>query len=243
MIYYIVSIIVAIFAIVFLIVSICINPSNKKRNNKTTKPSNSNCNNYTSQKYSDISSHRQINIYSKNVRTGFFTPEEKIVGIKGERIATKRIISVMREDDVLITNLNITVADRDTELDNVIINKYGVFIIETKYLEGRLSGNEKDYYWEKYSYSSYGNLYKKEIRNPIRQVNRQIYLLSDYLKHFDEYVWIEGYVYFVNKNSPVVSNRILNNENDIDKAIHSFSRKELSSDTINHIVRLLTYNY
>ena len=60
-------------------------------------------------------------------------------------MAANLIREVLNEDDRLFTNVNIECDGMSAELDNVIVNSYGVFIIETKNCKGRLYGNEDDY--------------------------------------------------------------------------------------------------
>ncbi len=48
-----------------------------------------------------------------------------------------------------------------------------------------------------------GNVFTKEVKNPIRQMKRQTYLLSRYLKENGIWIWISPYTYFINDNSPV----------------------------------------
>ena len=77
------------------------------------------------------------------------TPEYKRVGIRGEVKASNAILSVMRDDDRLFTNVSINYDGRPAELDNVIVNKYGVFVIEVKNYAGDIYGNEDDFEWQK----------------------------------------------------------------------------------------------
>lgn len=56
---------------------------------------------------------------------------------------------------------------------NVVVNKYGVFIFEVKNYKGQLYGNEDDYNWKKYKDDGYGNTFVKEVKNPIKIVNRK----------------------------------------------------------------------
>lgn len=73
-------------------------------------------------------------------------------------------------------------------------------------------GNEDDQYWNKYKISRGNKEYIKEIRNPIKQLKREIYLLKEYLKYYGVDLWIEGYVLFVNMNSPVESEYTVNDK-------------------------------
>ena len=155
-----------------------------------------------------------------------FEPEEKRVGRQGERIATNIIKRVLREDDYLFTNVPVSYDGKNAELDNVIVNKYGVFIIEVKYYKGRLYGAEDDYEWQKYKDDGYGNTFEKNVKNPIKQVKRQTYILA----------------FLVNGNSPVNSSYMLESLDDIDKAIHTFGKNRLNVQTIESIKKLLSNN-
>ena len=92
---------------------------------------------------------------------------EKRAGRRGEHIATEIIKGVLREGDYLFTNISVSYDGKRTELDNVVVNKYGVFIFEVKNYKGQLYGNEDDYNWEKYKDDGYGNTFVKEVKNPV----------------------------------------------------------------------------
>ena len=81
-------------------------------------------------------------------------------------------------------------------------------------------GNEDDQYWNKYKISRGSKEYIKEIRNPIKQLKREIYLLKEYLKYYGIDLWINGYVLFVNMNSPIDSDYTINNESELNSILH-----------------------
>ena len=147
------------------------------------------------------------------------------------------VIGVLREGDYLFTNISVSYDGKRTELDDVVVNKYGVFIFEVKNYKGQLYGNEDDYNWEKYKDDGYGNTFVKEVKNPVKQVKRQIYILAKYLEGYN--VWVEGYVILIRSNSPVQSTYILQSVEDIDRAIHTFKRNHLSRDTVESIKKML----
>ena len=165
-------------------------------------------------------------------------PEER-AGREGEYIAINIIRRVLRNEDVLLTNVDISYDGRKAELDNVIINKYGVFIIEVKNYAGTIYGKTDDYTWIKYKTDPYGNTFTKTVRNPIKQVNRQVYLLARHLEEYGFYVWVEGYAFFVQGNSPVWCKEVLGSSNDIDKAVHTFNKNRLSVSDIESIKAIL----
>ena len=98
-------------------------------------------------------------------------------------------------------------------------------------------GDIDDYNWEKYKDDGYGNTFVKEVKNPVKQVKRQIYILAKYLEGYN--VWVEGYVILIRSNSPVQSTYILQSVEDIDRAIHTFKRNHLSRDTVESIKKML----
>lgn len=164
---------------------------------------------------------------------------QRAAGKKGEKEATRIIKSVLREDDRLFTNVSISYDGRPAELDNVIVNKYGVFIIEVKYFSGRLSGAEDDRKWTKVHISRGGNAYYKTVFNPIKQVKRETYILAKYLDCHGVRVWVEGYGMIIGARSPVNSKYMLENRAEIDRAIHTLVKNCLTPEKIKAITDLL----
>lgn len=170
-----------------------------------------------------------------------FEAPERRVGRLGEERAAEIIRSVLKEDDRLFTNVQISYEDKPAELDNVIVNKYGVFIIEVKNYNGTLVGKEDDYEWVKYHTTDAGNTYSKMVKNPIKQVKRQVYILAKYLEYYSPTRgWVEGYAMLLDGNSPVESGYILSSIEDIDRAIHTPKRNRLTPKTINEIAKLVS---
>lgn len=165
--------------------------------------------------------------------------ESKRAGRRGEVVATNAIKGVLRDGDLLFTNVEISYDDRPAELDNVIVNQYGVFIIEVKNYKGHLYGTEDDYEWKKYKDDGYGNTFEKNVKNPIKQVKRQIYILAKYLDYYGSRVWVDGYVLLIHGNSPVQSGYVLSSIQDIDRAIHTPGRNCLSKQQTEAISNLL----
>lgn len=52
-------------------------------------------------------------------------------------------------------------------------------------------------------------------------------------------MWVEGYVILIHGNSPVQSKYLLENIEDIDRAIHTFGRNRLSKNTVESIRKML----
>lgn len=71
-------------------------------------------------------------------------------------------------NDILIRD-----GDYTTQVDHVIISRYGVFVIETKNMHGKIYGTGKSEYWSQYlpdvGYKRYGYTQKYTVRNPLWQ--------------------------------------------------------------------------
>ena len=165
--------------------------------------------------------------------------QKRIAGKEGELQAKKILNHYLNENDLLLNNVNISIHGRNTELDYVVINNNGIFIFEVKNFSGKLVGHEDDQYWNKYKISSGNKEYIKEIRNPIKQLKREIYLLKEYLKYYGVDLWIEGYVLFVNMNSPVESEYTVNDKSEIDDILHLRRNQVLTKNQIEKIISIL----
>ena len=169
----------------------------------------------------------------------FFTPGYKKAGIRGETAAANAIETILRPGDNLFTNVSIEYDDKPAELDIVIVNQYGVFIFEVKNYNGVLVGGENDYEWTKYKTTRAGNVYERTVKNPIKQVKRQIYVLSHYLDYYGLRTWIKGYAILLQGNSPVKSEYILTRLDEVDRVIHTVDRQVLGPQKVEGIVNLL----
>lgn len=142
-------------------------------------------------------------------------------GEEGEYLAASAIKSILFKDDWHICNFEFSVDGREAECDILVVNTNGIFIFEVKNFSGSLFGYETDDIWEKVKESDGGNLYSKEIKNPIKQVRRQIRLLKELLGSYGIYnFWIDGYVLLVNANPHDESEYILTDLSEVERTIH-----------------------
>lgn len=170
-----------------------------------------------------------------------FESGQKRAGREGEEIAYSYIKEVLTEEDIILRNVELEYDGKECECDNIIINKYGVFIIEIKNWNGKLSGDLDDYEWTKTKTTDAGSVYVDTVINPIKQVNRQVYILSNYLKDNGIFYWIKGYSIILDDKS-VISEQVLHTEEDIDKAIHTRAQenmRHLSKSKQEEIINLL----
>ena len=147
-------------------------------------------------------------------------------GEEGEYLAASAIKSILFKDDWHICNFEFSIDGREAECDILVVNTNGIFIFEVKNFSGSLFGYETDDIWEKVKESDGGNLYSKEIKNPIKQVRRQRWLLKELLGSYGIYnFWIDGYVLLVNANPHDESEYILTDLSEVEKIIHTESTR------------------
>ena len=165
--------------------------------------------------------------------------EIKSAGNKGEAYFNNMLKSILRNDDVLIRNVCLQVNGKEAEIDSLIINNNGIFIVEVKNYNGRLYGDIDDFEWTKEKVSPGGNVFYKQVKNPIKQIKRQTYILSQFLKENNIRIWISGYAYFINGNSPVDDESVIYDIDEFDRIIHTPGNKFYDDKLIHKVIEVL----
>jgi hypothetical protein len=102
----------------------------------------------------------------------------KTKGWIGERVTTAGLWCMLdkgtyrRIDDLIIPASNGT-----TQIDHVLVSKYGIFVIETKNYQGWIYGKQQD---DKWTQNIYGK--KNQFQNPLKQNYRHSKSLTEFLK-------------------------------------------------------------
>lgn len=81
-----------------------------------------------------------------------------------------------------------------TQVDHIVLSKYGIFVIETKNIDGWIFGNETSKQWTQ---SLYGKKYK--FQNPLHQNYRHTKAVIDYLGVSEKHV--HSVVFFIGENT------------------------------------------
>jgi restriction system protein len=77
----------------------------------------------------------------------------------------------------LIHNVTIPTQNGTTQIDQVLVSKYGIFVIEEKNYQGWIYGSEKQPKWTQVLFGS-----KYQFQNPLLQNYRHTKALADFLK-------------------------------------------------------------
>jgi AAA+ ATPase superfamily predicted ATPase len=101
---------------------------------------------------------------------------------KGDIGESRMIRSLSRlPDDKYTTMNNITIPDNQggtTQIDHIVISKYGLFVIETKNYSGWIFGDKNSNKWT----ASYRNGKKHTFQNPLNQNKKNTATLNKYLE-------------------------------------------------------------
>jgi hypothetical protein len=98
-------------------------------------------------------------IFTANIKLS----KPKIKGDVGEKIIERKL-KKLPEDYKILNNILIKNNDRSSQIDHIVVSKFGVFVIETKMYKGWIYGKEKQRRWIQ-------NLYGKKyyFQNPLHQ--------------------------------------------------------------------------
>lgn len=101
-------------------------------------------------------------------------------GVKG-RLGEFRVNRAIRReldgaDYVLLSDVTLYDEEGTTQIDHLIVSRYGIFVIETKNIKGWIFGAEKQHKWT-------GSIYRKKFhfQNPLRQNYRHVKALESAL--------------------------------------------------------------
>ena len=140
----------------------------------------------------------------------------------------------------VINNALIRIKSRSSQIDHVIISKYGVFVIETKNYKGWIFGHESSEYWTQ---TLYKNKYK--LRNPVSQCWGHIKTLKTALTEFSNIPYHPIVVFTGSAKLKKITSKIpVIKANKLKRCIKRYSKEEyLSNDEVDQIYqKLLSLN-
>lgn len=135
---------------------------------------------------------------------GYFSNKTQSLysGIEGEN-TTADIISMLPDTYCGFQNIKVTYEGKTSELDMVVVGPTGVFVIETKNLNGTIVGHYDNPQWIQEKIGRKGTPYSKNFYNPIKQVGTHVYRLAKCLKSNGVRVYVQSMVYFSNPDTVI----------------------------------------
>ena len=120
------------------------------------------------------------------------------IGEHGERKVSSYLADLECEDYQVFNDLLLRDGKYTTQIDHIIISRYGVFVIETKNVHGKVYGSGNAEFWKQYlpdwGYKRFGSTQEHQLRNPIWQNAGHIKSLRRLV--FDNDIPIYGIVVF-----------------------------------------------
>ena len=158
-------------------------------------------------------------VYRKHLRP-------KIKGYLGELGVRRTLSKLSDSSSETLKDLLLHTGRDTTQIDHVLVSRYGVFDIETKNLSGLICGNEWDREWQQIT-----NRGVYPIPNPVRQNYKHTLALKHTLKDFPD-VPVYPIVVFSNKSKLDVSSErtLVVNQKDLLSAIGSLSLTPVLSE-------------
>ena len=134
----------------------------------------------------------------------------------------------------VINNLTLRIGDNKTsQIDHIVINKHGIFVIETKNYSGRIYGNETQLEWTQVL--NYGKV-KNKLYNPIKQNKTHLYHISNLLNRnlplFSAIVLVQGNTQYINASG-------VYNLRELRRLLKSNTREYLSSEKMEEAYKAL----
>jgi restriction system protein len=112
-----------------------------------------------------------------------FLLSPKIKGRIGEWIVSNRLKKQLDPTVYhLLDDIMLPTPDGTTQIDHVVVSRYGIFVVETKTYTGWIYGNERDPQWTQVVYRR-----KSQFQNPLRQNYRHTRTLADLTGIPEEY--------------------------------------------------------
>lgn len=161
------------------------------------------------------------------------------------------ILTQLPEDYTVLDDIVMKTANGTTQIDHVVVSKYGVFAIETKNYHGKIFGDDNQQEWtqiivtnvtyRKKWYKTYSYVTKNHFYNPVKQSIGHMYAIKKALKEWPD-LKIVPIVVFVGSAdlNHVTSQHLVIYDDQLLATIESFNIPYISDATANCVVASLT---
>ncbi len=100
-------------------------------------------------------------------------------GKAGESQVASQLYKLNQNEYTILNDVLIQTSRGSSQIDHVVVSKYGIFVIETKNYRGWIHGHENSEHWTQTFYKS-----KYQLVNPVKQNWAHIYALKEVLSDF-----------------------------------------------------------
>ena len=143
----------------------------------------------------------------------FISPKFK--GMIGERKVRKKIGKTKENSQYVFNDVLLNIDNKSSQIDHIVLNQNGVFVIETKNYSGRIYGSDNQFEWTQVL--QHGKE-KNKFYNPVKQNQTHIFELR---KIIGNNVPIESIIVFVQGNIEYINSNYVCSLKSIKKIINS----------------------
>jgi restriction system protein len=105
-------------------------------------------------------------------------------GVAGEFIVNTLAKMIFNKNEYhLIKNVTLPTEDGTTQIDHIIVSKYGIFVVETKNMKGWIFGNPSQKQWTQKIYK-----HSKQFQNPLNQNYKHVKTIESLFELNDQQV-------------------------------------------------------
>jgi restriction system protein len=107
----------------------------------------------------------------------FYLNSPTVIGAEGERRVSLTLSRKLAgQDYILIEDLTLPTTHGTTQIDHIVLSRYGIFVIETKNMSGWVFGGKTQARWTQVM-----RRHKSQFQNPLRQNYKHVKVVQDLL--------------------------------------------------------------
>ncbi|HDM8148230.1 TPA: NERD domain-containing protein [Vibrio harveyi] len=104
-------------------------------------------------------------------------------GVFGEFLVNRHLSKLPESDYTLIKDVTLPTSDGTTQIDHIVVSKYGIFVVETKNMKGWIFGSARQKQWTQKIYR-----HSSKFQNPLHQNYKHIKALETLLGCSEEHL-------------------------------------------------------
>ncbi|EGR3462025.1 nuclease [Vibrio parahaemolyticus] len=104
-------------------------------------------------------------------------------GVFGEFLMNRLLSKLPESDYTLIKDVTLPTSDGTTQVDHIVVSKYGIFVVETKNMKGWIFGSARQKQWTQKIYR-----HSSKFQNPLHQNYKHIKALETLLGCSEEHL-------------------------------------------------------
>ncbi|PSV29253.1 MULTISPECIES: NERD domain-containing protein [unclassified Photobacterium] len=97
-------------------------------------------------------------------------------GVFGEFLVNKLLSQLPKSDYTLIKDVTLPTSDGTTQIDHIVVSKFGIFVVETKNMKGWIFGSKSQKQWTQKIYR-----HSSKFQNPLHQNYKHVKTLESLL--------------------------------------------------------------